>query len=218
MRTKTLLAAAVIIAAGALSSQAQNVYSLNVVGYVNKSFPAFQFVMVNNPLQAADNNLSTIIPAAPDGTTVFKWSVGLQDLDPTTSTFVVGPGWTPDLAVAPGEGFFVSSSEDFTNTFVGEVRQGDLTTALVGNFNFEAIGSQVPIGGSITDVMAGYPAADGDTVYPWSVSAQDLDPITSTYVVGPGWTPAINIAVGDGFFLSRVDGPVNWVRNFTVQP
>lgn len=173
--------------------------------------------MINNPLNNTNNDLNTLIPTAPDGTSVFKWDVANQDLDAIVPTFVTGSGWVPNGTINVGEGFFVASSEDFTNTFVGEVRQGNITNALVGNFSFEALGSPVPIGGSITNIMAGYPAADGDTIFPWSVANQDLDGTTSTYLVGPGWTPEINIAVGDGFFLSRVDGPVNWVRNFTVQ-
>jgi len=213
-----LLAAAAFVAAGIASSMAQsNVYSLNVVGYVNRSFPAFQFVMVNNPLQASNNTLNAIMPTAPDGTSVFKWNVANQDLDATVPTFITGSGWTPNGTVSPGEGFFVASGADFTNTFVGEVRQGALSTPLVGNSAFEAIGSQVPVGGTITSVLTGYPATDGDTIFPWSVANQDLDPTTSTFVVGPGWTPNINVGVGDGFFLSRAGGPVNWVRNFTVQ-
>jgi hypothetical protein len=218
MRTKSLLAAAAIIAASAASLVAQNnVYSLNVVGYVNKSFPAFQFVMVNNPLSNTNSDLNTLIPNAPDGSAVFKWNVGNQDLDGTVPTFVTGSGWVPNGTIAPGEGFFVASGGDFTNTFVGEVRQGGLTNVLVGNFAFEATGSQVPIGGNITNIMVGYPAEDGDSVFRWNVGIQDLDPTVSTYVVGSGWTPEVNIEAGDGFFISRVAGPVSWVRNFTVQ-
>src|SRR6059036_1804778 len=37
MRTKTLICAATLLAAGAATSMAQNVYSLNVVGYVQVS-------------------------------------------------------------------------------------------------------------------------------------------------------------------------------------
>jgi len=218
MRTKMLLAAAAFVAAGVASSMAQsNVYSLNVVGYVNRSFPAFQFVMVNNPLVASNDTLNAIIPTAPDGTSVFKWNVANQDLDGVVPTFVTGSGWTPNGTVSPGEGFFVVAGGDFTNTFVGEVRQGALSTPLVGNFAFEAIGSQIPVGGTLSSVLTGYVAVDGDTVFPWSVANQDLDPTTSTFVAGPGWTPDVNVGVADGFFLARAGGPTTWTRNFTVQ-
>src|SRR5215475_1208779 len=54
MRTKTLLLSAVALAAGVLASQAQsNVYSANVVGYVNLPVPVSTLVLAATPL---DNN------------------------------------------------------------------------------------------------------------------------------------------------------------------
>jgi hypothetical protein len=218
MRTKMLLAAAAFVAAGVATSMAQsNVYSLNVVGYVNKSFQQFAFAMVSNPLQGTNNNLSTIIPTAPDGTAVYTWNVALQDLNATIPTYVTGSGWTPDAAIAPGQGFFVAAGDNFTNTFVGEVRQGADPINLVGGLAFEAIGSVPPIGGSLTNVMANYPATDGDAIFFWNVGAQDIDPTIPTFVVGTGWVPDANVPVAEGFFLSRQGGPVTWNRNFTVQ-
>src|SRR2546421_1894502 len=62
MRTKTLVCAAAL-AAGALTSWAQsNVYSLNVVGYVNVVFPPGQFTVFANPLNNANNAISNIFP------------------------------------------------------------------------------------------------------------------------------------------------------------
>jgi hypothetical protein len=218
MRTKTLLAAAAFVAAGIATSMAQsNVYSLNVVGYVNKSFQQFAFAMVSNPLKGTTDNLSTIIPTAPDGTAVYTWNVALQDLNATIPTYVTGTGWTPDAAIAPGQGFFVAAGDNFTNTFVGEVRQGADAISLVGGLAFEAIGSVPAIGGSVSTVLANYPATDGDALFFWNVGTQDIDATIPTFVVGTGWVPYANIPGAEGFFLSRQGGPVTWNRNFTVQ-
>jgi hypothetical protein len=222
MRTKTLLAAAAITAAGLVSSMAQsNVYSLNVVGYVNKSFQSGFFVFVSNPLNNSTNSLKNIIPNPPDNTQVWRWLVGAQDLDVANiATYSAGlQQWSPNPQINPGEGIFVVAGGDFTNTFVGEVPQGALSKSLVGNGNFEALGSLVPVGGSLTNVLAQYPATDNDQVWRWLVGAQDLDVANiSTYSAGLGqWQPDANIPVGDGFFLVRAGGPVNYVRNFTVQ-
>ena len=219
MRTKSLVAAAAVIAAGVASSMAQsNVYSLNVVGYVNRAIPAAAFAMVSNPLQATNNALSTIFPVAPDGTSVFTWNEGAQDLDAVVPTYFTGVGWTPDITIAPGQGFFALGGDNFTNTFVGEVRQGALATAIGGNAGFSAIGSQVPQGGSLTtNILAGYIPSDGDSVFTWNEGAQDLDAVVPTFFTGVGWTPDINLNVADGFFLLRVDPGVTWTRNFTVQ-
>jgi len=58
MRTKALLLSAAALAAGLISSEAQNVYSVNVVGYVN--VPArLGFSSMSNPLDAAGSNSAT---------------------------------------------------------------------------------------------------------------------------------------------------------------
>jgi hypothetical protein len=194
-----------------------NVYSLNVVGYVNKSFQQFAFAMVSNPLQGSSNNLSAIIPNPPDGTAVYTWNVGLQDLDATIPTFITGTGWSPNSTIAAGQGFFVAAGDNFTNTFVGEVRQGADAISLVGNLAFEAIGSVPAIGGSLTNVMKNYAATDGDALFFWNVGTQDIDATIPTYVTGTGWVPDANVPVAEGFFISRQGGAVVWNRNFTVQ-
>jgi hypothetical protein len=220
MRTKTLLAAAAIVAAGLASTMAQsNVYSLNVVGYVNKSFQNGYFTFVSNPLNSNTNSLKDIIPNPPDNTQVFRWNVSAQDFDAVIPTYVASSAsWSPNPQIKAGEGFFVAAGGDFTNTFVGEVRQGSTTVALAGNGNFEAIASPVPIGGSVATVLTGYTPTDNDQVFTWNVTAQDLDSTIPTYIASSSsWSPAGNVNVGDGFFLVRAGGPVNWVRNFTVQ-
>src|SRR5260370_42625696 len=97
MRTKALLCAAAL-AAGAVTSMAQsNVYSLNVVGYVNKSFQNGFFTLVCNPLDDGTNTLGSILQNPPDNTQVFRWSVAAQDLSPTISTYSAAQAkWVPD--------------------------------------------------------------------------------------------------------------------------
>lgn len=209
---------AAALVAGVLASSAQ-VYSANVVGYVTKKFQTGMFTLVNNPLNAATNDLQTIIVNPPDGTAVYRWSVAAQDFDPAVPTYFTSTGkWIPNATIKPGEGFFVAGGGDFTNTFVGDVLQGTLTNSVAGNGNFVAFASQVPVGGSLTNVLASYPATDGDNVYVWSTAAQDFDPSVSTYYTATGkWSPDQNIAVGDGFFLVRAGGDVTWTRTFTVQ-
>lgn len=222
MRTKLLLTAAVL-AAGVASTIAQsNVYSLNVVGYVNKSFDAGLYTLVSSPLKNGANTLKDLIPNPPDNTIIQRWNVGLQDLDPVVPTYVAGSAsWVPNPVILPGEGFFVVSgapSGTFTNTFVGEVQQGSITNAIAGNSAYQAIGSPVPIGGNIQTVLSGYVPSDNDIIQLWNVPAQDLDPVVPTYVEASAqWIPNANFNVADGFFLVRANPGVNWVRNFTVQ-
>ena len=58
---KTLLMAAAALAAGIITSQAQPVYSQNIVGYVNQTFVS-GYVNVANPLDnGGGNSLTNII-------------------------------------------------------------------------------------------------------------------------------------------------------------
>jgi len=205
------------LAAGVATSMAQsNVYSLNVVGYVNYPFTIVgDFYLVSNPLDNTTNDLNTIMPGVPDGTSLGLWSTALQDLSPTIPVFGGGK-WTPDVSIAPGQGFFVIPNGSFTNTFVGNVRQYPITMSLVGNGNFECIGATAPLGGSVTNVLGQYPAHDGDSLGIWQVSIQDLNPTIPVYGGGK-WTPDYNFNVGDGFFMIRNGPPVTWTNQFTVQ-
>src|SRR5437867_2257855 len=111
MRTKTLICAAAL-AAGALTSWAQsNVYSLNVVGYVNRSFLNQNFIFVANPLMNGGNYLSNLFNNAttPDNTTVYTWNDAAQkfnaELTGNLPTFSSGLGkWTPEEQIPPGRG------------------------------------------------------------------------------------------------------------------
>src|SRR5438128_3848758 len=119
MRTKTLLLAAVLSAAGVASSLAQ-VYSVNAVGYVNVSLtPGLNLIC--NPLKVtAGNDLNHVLTGVPDGTTVYTYDTSFHS---SSYASFLG-GWSPNLTVAPGQGFFISVVAAQTVTFVGEVPQG----------------------------------------------------------------------------------------------
>src|SRR5438067_2075413 len=139
MRTKTLICAAAL-AAGALTSWAQsNVYSLNVVGYINRVLPggATPVSVVCNPLNNANNNITNLFSVGiPDGSIIQRWNPTLNggDFDPVGYQYSAAQhkwfdtqnnlpnGFTLKL----GEGiFFISGGNDpVTNTFVGDVFQG----------------------------------------------------------------------------------------------
>jgi hypothetical protein len=217
MRTKTLLIAASVIAAGVASSMAQsNVYSLNVVGYVNKAYVS-GFNAVANPLTGTDNSLDAIMAGSqvPDNTIVFLWDPALQDFSPTLPTYNAGGGnWVPNATVNPGTGFFVFAPAAFTNTFVGEVVQGSTTIPIVPSFN--AIASAPPIGGSVADVLAQLPAADNDLALKWDPVAQDFGTISTYSQASTSWVPDVQFEVGEGILYFRSGAAVDWVRTFNV--
>lgn len=220
MRTKTLLAAAAISAVGIVSSMAQsNVYSLNVVGYVNVAYKA-GFNAAANPLVGSpDNTLNSVLhgSAVPDNTIVFQWNTTLQDFDPVLPTYASSSGtWSPNVPIIQGQGVFVLAPSDFTNTFVGEVKQGATVTPIAPGFN--GIASPVPIAGLTGQVLAQMTPTDNDLAFKWDTALQDFGSIATYAASSSSWSPAVNFTVGEGiFYLSGAAGNVNWTRTFTVQ-
>src|ERR1700735_5475995 len=84
MKTKTLLIAAAALAAGVMSSQAQGVYSQNIVGYVNVPLVA-GYNLVANQLDldgtGTNNSIYTVVGTnLPASTAVLVWN-------PSTAAF-----------------------------------------------------------------------------------------------------------------------------------
>src|SRR5258707_13816056 len=109
MRTKTTLLGAVILAAGALSSMAQsNVYSLNVVGYINRTLAdSGKFSLVANQLDSGNNTFSNLFAALPANTKVLKWtgvSFGSQGRKLTLTAW--SPSASSALTPKPGQAAF----------------------------------------------------------------------------------------------------------------
>jgi len=215
MRTKTLLLTAALAAAGALSSMAQsNVYSLNIVGYVNLPVQGSgvngKFTMIANPLDAGTNTLGNLIQNPPDGTFFYSWNgTGF-----TITQFAFGAWDNPGLLLAPGEGGFISTTANFTNTFVGNVLTGNLTNH-VGS-GFQIIASQVPQAGDADSLGLTAGISDGDFVYKWNFANQGYDIYQWAFGSwsGPnnGTTPP-PIGIGESLFINTQSG-ANWVRSF----
>lgn len=226
MRTKSLLAAAAIIAAGVASSQAQsNVYSLNVVGYVNTVIEGGgAYSLICNPLNnTVGNNNTNLFKGSnqQDGANILKWDVNTFDFQGTVPTYGTFAGaWDINVSLPVGEGFFfVNPGSTFTNTFVGEVVQGSFNHAVVGSGSYNAIGSSVPVGGSFTNLIGGLVPTDGDNILAWDVPTFDFQGVVPTYgTFANAWDiTSLQVKVGEGVFYVRQGADTTWVRNFTVQ-
>jgi len=226
---KVLLATAAVSAAGILASNADPVYSANVVGFVNISIPKF-FSLIANPLNGTNNNINTILPLAtpdviPDGTTIQKWNSALQQFG-DADTYYGTVGWLDSsfnpssLVLNPGEGAFINMTDPATLTFVGEVPQGSLSNSVPINFSIMAQLTPQKIGIDAT----GFPAGDGDTVQFYNSGTQSYTEAL-TYYLGYGWADKDFILVdptpeiGAAFFYNRVpaNGTATWTRSFNVQ-
>lgn len=205
MRTKLLLSAAVLGLAGMLTASAQ-VYSVNVVGYVNVDLePGFN--LVANPLNnTTGNDLNTIMPLGDTmiGTTVYRY-------DGTTfaeSTYLgSAAGWIPNADLAPGEGVFVSTTSAATVTFVGEVLQGPDSNMSVAA-GLSLVGSKVPQAASLD--ATGFPAEIGDTVFFYRGGTYVDSTFVGTFI------PEAIPGVGEGFWVSKANAG-DWTRDFVVE-
>ena len=213
MRTKTLLIAAAALAAGLACSQAQNVYSANVVGYVNLTISGSaggKFTMIANPLNTTNNTLDGVLNNAnvPIPCDFYRWNGSGFDI----ATYF--GSWSFNHSLAPGEGGFILTDTSFTNTFVGEVLQGALTNPFPGPAIYSIRSSKVPQTAT-TDVLGlDDDLSPADNVYQWNYATQSFD--IKTYFGSPGsWDSLPTIKVGESVFL-YTGGAGSWNRNFTV--
>ena len=209
MRTKTLLLTAFVGALGFTAAQAQ-VYSVNAVGYVNKSIPA-GFSIVANPLNHGENKVADVFGANPGPLTVYRFGDDGFAINSYDTDF---EEWTNgDDVINPGEGFFVLNDSDaaVNITFVGEVPQGDLSNALPGGFSIRS--SQVPQSGKL-DTDLGFPTDEAVTVYQYangqySINSWDTDFEEWSTTAGPV------VGVAEGFWVLR-ETAAAWTRSFST--
>jgi hypothetical protein len=207
MRTKALLLTGALLAAAGLTSiQAQTVFSVNAVGYVNTVVPA-GFSIIANPLDAESNTVGALFAGVPDGTTIYKFdaSTGAYNIN----RLLFGSWTNANVSLEHGEGAFINNpGAEMTVTFVGEVRQGDLTTSLPAGFSIAS--SQVPQEGMLGTDLA-FPAGDGDTIYLFRNGTYEI----FNFFFG-AWSPSDpTVNVAEGFFVNKA-APGDWMRTFSV--
>jgi hypothetical protein len=215
MRTKTLALAAVACAVGIATASAQAVYSVNVVGYINVEAPPGFSIIANQLDNGAGNDLRDLVPSAPDGTTVYKFTGAGYDI---LSYDEIDEAWTPlELVINlnPGDAAFVRNptASPITMTFVGEVLQGNLVNSLPAGFSMKS--SIVPQAGTISQL--GLAGQDGDTVYQFD-NAASAYVINSFDEIDEAWAPAEpTLGVGEGFFFRNPTTTARqWTRDFSV--
>jgi hypothetical protein len=238
---KTLLIAAAALAAGVISSQAQ-VYSQNVVGYVNLPLTNGVIALVAPALDAdgngTNNTIGSIFPTPTLGDTVYIFNgtgydvlnykaVGTGHPVVYTTNWFNGVTASATYKINPGASVFYLPAATETVTMTGTVLQG---TNLVNTYfpaanSIQLLSSQVPIAGGLTSVL-GYKPTLGDTVYIYNNGGYDTynykavgsgHPVVYTTNWFVGVTPSEPVInVGQGFWLLPA-ASTNWVQNFTVQ-
>src|SRR6266496_2175431 len=213
MRTKTMIVSALLVAAGITTSTAQAVYSVNIVGYINKSLPP-GLSLISNQLNASpDNKVQTLFGSPVGQVTVYKFN-------PTAGNFDQA-AWDPDsgwadatsMVLNPGEGAFVDNGgAAFTLTLVGEVK---LSSTVNIHPAIDTYSSVIPQSGLISTL--GFPTPTAQlTVYKFNGTAFDsfaFDPDSAAWSPSE---PSLNIA--EGIFIDNTCPVLAWTRTFTVGP
>jgi hypothetical protein len=206
------------MAASLASSMAQNVYSLNVVGYYNITVAGGAYTLCANQLNAGANSIGEVLPTPPDDALVLTFASGSYSTD-----IAAGGAWydynsaEPSTTVlAPGKGWFYNNPGATTTlTMVGEVPQGQVNVALPANYGL--VGTYTPQALELS-AANGFPIADDmlhlsfNGNYTISIAAggswydyNSADPVT------------IIPAVGQGYFINNPGAATTWARTFTVQ-
>jgi hypothetical protein len=208
MKSKTLLIAAAALVAATVSSQAQ-VYSANIVGYANVTFPANTLVLAATPLDDGTNTANDLLASLPNKSSLETWNgSGFTVIAKTSSGFAGNP------YLPPGTGYFVKSVSAYTNTYVGNVVPapgGNSSTNILPANALVLVGSILPVSGTFNDVgtntvnlIATLP--NKSSLETWNGSGFTVIAKTSSGFAG---SPALS--VGQGFFVKSVSA-TNWVQ------
>jgi len=215
MRTKALLVGAIIGAASLASSMAQ-VYSVNIVGYINIPVKHGWNLIANQLNNSAGNTVATLIPAPPTAISVFTFNSTGQIYSQSDWDTDFLEWSNPNLQVNPGMGAFIfNAGSEFTVTLVGEVMTGTQTIPLVAGW--QLVSPVVPQDLNLADpVTSNYtPSSTGDSVFTFDATQQiyrqyDYDADFQE------WTPpTVPITVGQGMFILRTQAG-SWTRTFNV--
>ncbi len=211
MKTKALLLAGLVSLAGASVSEAQTVYSVNSVGYINLTIPT-GFSMIANQLFTSGSTIGEILPTPAVGTKFYKFNGTGFDI----SQYLGAPfnAWFPNgsATLLPGEGgFLYNPAAPYTLTFTGEVPTGNLSNPLVAGFSIRS--SIVPQSGALSSAL-GLPATVGDKVYKYNGTSYDIYQLLGAPF--NAWFPSEpSVNVGESFFVYKGTG-TSWDRSFSI--
>ncbi len=247
MRTKTLVCAAALIAAGVATSMAQsNVFSLNIVGYANVPAPS-GFTFQSNPLDVGTNGANEVIPNSGqwDFSEIHQWTgvnyqVAVFDssTDDTTTGFIDRNGNPiPVPILNSGKGYLLNrSGASNVVTYVGQVRTGTNVLTYPASALVYAVGSPIPYSGGVSTAL-GFTNSAGNldfcevqqaivngggavTGFKVSVFDSSTDDTTTGFIDRNGNQVAEPlIKIGEGFFFNNASGGTRtWTQILSVNP
>jgi hypothetical protein len=234
MRTKTLFLSAALVAAGVASSMAQsNVYSLNIVGYVNVPVVVGQSYLLANPFTDGNgDNIASVFSCLNansfnwDTSSVFTYSQasGYIEDDYNAGATSTNGSWAPGTtALPPGKGFWFIPQGSGTITFTGSVVLTNSVTLPVGS---AIVGSAYPASTNLVALgmnwMANANGFNNDTDAIFRFNSATSSYSEYDFSAGYGWSgptggtngPVLNVA--EGFWYVNANSQDTWSQAFTV--
>ncbi len=208
-----MIVSALLVAAGITTSTAQAVYSVNIVGYINKPLPP-GLSLISNQLNASpDNKVQTLFGSPAGQVTVYKFNATAGNFD--QAAWDPDSGWADatSMVLNPGDGAFVDNGGDaFTLTLVGEVK---LSSTVNIHPAIDTYSSVIPQSGLISTL--GFPTPTAQvTVYKFNGTAFDSFAFDPDSAAWSPTEPSLNIA--EGIFIDNTGPVLAWTRTFTVGP
>lgn len=217
MKAFKLTIALILLGGLALPSFSQsNVYSINVVGYINRPILPGYNLVANQLIGNVDNTINNVFLGVADGTTFTKWDSTANSFLPSSVFDLGSQTWSINYTLNLGEGALVNSPSLTTNTFVGGVANytnvvdlgpGGLPWSPNYANGLHLIASPSPVGGPVSvmfDKVTGRAAQAGESV-------SILDEASQTYITatfdGFSWDNDPNLPVAHAAWFNL--GPVN---------
>ncbi len=209
------------IAAMVTSAANGQIYSQNIVGYINLGLYSGTNYIANQLDNGEGNTLDTLFTASssttavPEGTMFTEWNPTTDQFLPV-STYDTVNGWSINYALTYGEGGMLVTPMLFSNAFVGSVssaltdipgQSGVFTPPLVTGTGLQLLSCVVPFDDATFYDVVGRDPQNGE--YVTMFDAADQSVTTTTFEDG-AWnngTPELDVGESAFFYLEPVPEP-----------
>jgi len=187
------------------------IFSSNVVGYINQPLYAGDNLIANQ-LSFSNNTLNAIFqPGVPEGATFTGWNPSSQQYLPT-SVYDINTGWSINYELDFGQGGLFHSPVTFTNTFAGSVWPGydgvdPFVPPLVTDSGTLLLACYIPIAPATFFDVVGRDPQNGESVTLLDAVSQISTTTTFENGVWDNGTPTLNVGQSAFFNLEPVPEP-----------
>lgn len=234
MRKMSVVLLAAMFLAGVSGVLADDVKSVNAVGYVKTQIPDGRWALISLPFMTMDEDvtftINDIIPADDDliGTKAWYYRGDLWQPEHLQNT-PGGAEWSPGTNefLRGQDALFVKADVagggDLEITVLGEVpgdnNLGQTTTVVVAGDKWTCLGFGYPVDVLVTNTELNTKGLQGDTIWTWDPDSGAVGAWAKVteMVNTPGgvqWSPADEVLnAGQGYFYDRNGALMNWIQN-----